>query len=378
MNIIILGTAHPLRGGLAAYNERLARAFQAEGHTVEIVTFSLQYPDFLFPGTTQYSDEPAPKDLNIRVAANAVNPFNWIKVGRQIAKAKPDLVVCKFWLPFMGPCLGTILRLVRRNKHTRIVSIIDNIIPHEKRIGDRLFAKYFCKPVDGFIVMSRSVEAEMAQFVTPQQRVKYVPHPIYDNYGDLENKIAARQHLKLDETAKYLLFFGFIRAYKGLDLVIKALADERLVKADIRLIVAGEYYTDRAEYEQLIKSLNLENNPRLALFTDFIPDSEVRWYFSAADMVVQPYRTATQSGISQMAYHFEKPMLVTRVGGLPEIVPDGRCGYVVEPDNVQAISEAALDFYENDKVDLFTENVREEKKQFAWENIVREIIVKSE
>jgi len=364
--IVIIGSAHPLRGGLAAYNERLAEAFQEAGDEVEIYTFSLQYPGFLFPGKTQYSSDPAPDGLKIHVKINSINPLNWWSVGREIAKLKPDIVIVKFWLPFMGPCFGTILRGIRKNKHTKIVSIIDNIIPHEKRVGDRPFAKYFAKAVDAFIVMSRSVGEDMKQF-TQNQAVRFIPHPIYDNYGAAVPMPTARETLGLAADGKYVLFFGFIRDYKGLDLLLEAMADERIRKAGIKAIVAGEFYSDSKPYDDQIEQLGIKD--QLVLHTDFIPNSEVASYFGAADLLVQPYKTATQSGISQMAYHFELPMLVTNVGGLPEIVAHGKAGYVTEP-NSKEIADAILDFYENKRADTFRQFVKEEKKRFSWESMV--------
>jgi D-inositol-3-phosphate glycosyltransferase len=370
LKVVIIGSAHPLRGGLAAYNERLAYAFQEAGDEVEIYSFSLQYPGFLFPGKTQYSSEPAPEGLNIKTKINSVNPLNWWSVGKELAKLKPDLVIVKFWLPFMGPCFGTILRSIKKNKHTKIVSIIDNIIPHEKRVGDKAFAKYFVKPVDAFVVMSRSVEEDMKTFVKENQPVKFIPHPIYDNYGKPIAVEKAKKALELDKDGKYILFFGFIRDYKGLDLLLDAMADERISQMGIKAIVAGEFYSDSKPYEDQIEKLGIAD--RLILHTDFIPNSEVGNYFGAADMVVQPYKTATQSGISQMAYHFEKPMLVTNVGGLPEIVPNGKAGYVTEP-NAKEIADAIIDFYENNRKEAFHEFVKEEKKKFAWETMVNGI-----
>lgn len=367
MKIVIIGSAHPLRGGLSAFNERIARAFQDVGDEVKIITFSLQYPNFLFPGTTQYSDEPAPKDLDIEVAVNSINPFNWFSVGNKIRKMKPDLVICKFWLPFMGPCFGTILRLIRRNKHTKIVSIIDNIIPHEKRFGDRLFANYFVKAVDAFVVMSRSVEEDMKQFVQ-KQPVAYIPHPIYDNYGAIIPKADACTKIGIPKEKNYILFFGFIRKYKGLMVLLEAMADQRVRDLGVQLIVAGEFYTDRADYDALIKKLQIED--LLILKTDFIPDSEVGNYFGAADMVVQPYIEATQSGISQLAYHYEVPMLVTNVGGLPEIVQDGKAGYVVAPNSSKEVADAMVDFYQNNRAAHFKTGVQTGKALYSWDNMI--------
>lgn len=362
MKIVLLGSAHPLRGGLAAYNERLAHEFLAQGHEVIIYTFSLQYPSFLFPGTSQYSDEPAPKDLNIEVKVNSINPFNWIKVGLEIKKLKADLMVVKFWLPFMGPCFGTINRIVHGNKKTKIVSIIDNIIPHEKRPGDKILSNYFVKSVDGFIAMSRSVLDDLNTFDSSKPKL-FSPHPLYDNFGPAISKAEALSKLGLQQGKPYLLFFGFIRDYKGLDILLKAMSDERIRNSEIRLIVAGEFYADSKPYTDLIAELKIEE--KVILRTDFIPDSEVRNYFCAADIVVQPYKHATQSGVTQICYHFNNPMLVTNVGGLPEIVPHNVVGYIAEPD-ADEIANYIHAFYADNKHEEFVKNILIEKNKYTW------------
>ena len=369
MKITIIGPAHPLRGGLASYNERIAQAYKDEGHEVNIITFSLQYPNFLFPGKTQYSSDAQP-DLDISVAINSVNPFNWTKVGLQLKKQRPDLILCKFWLPFMGPCFGTILRIAKSNGHTKVASIIDNIIPHESRVGDRAFAKYFVGAVDGFVVMSKSVGQDMRKFTTDKP-VEFIPHPIYDNYGERVSKTTAKEYLQLQQTDKHLLFFGFIRKYKGLDLLLEAMADERIQRQGIKAIIAGEYYDDQQQYLDLIEKYNLQQH--IILKDDFIPNDEVRYYFGASDVVVQPYKSATQSGISQLAFHFEKPMIVTKVGGLPEIVNESVSGYVTEVDS-KAIVTAILKYYAENKEAAFTEAVIEKKKEFSWERMTAGVL----
>lgn len=364
MNIIIIGSAHPLRGGgISTFNERLAEVLQQEGHHVTIYSFSLQYPSFLFPGKNQFTDEPAPKDLKIRSVINSINPLNWIKTGKQIKKERPDLIIARYWLPFMGPALGTIIRGAKKNKHTKVISILDNVIPHEKRPGDVPFTKYFLKPVDAFVCMSHEVLRDLRKF-EPLKPALFSPHPVYDNYGSILDKTEARQNIGIAPQGRYIMFFGFIRKYKGLDILLEAMADERFSQENIKLIVAGEYYGDQEEYEHLIDRLNIRD--KLHLFTDFIPNSEVKNYFSAADVVVQPYRTATQSGISQIAYHFEKPMIVTNVGGLPEIVPDNIVG-LVTPVDKQLIADAIIRFYRENKEQSFIENLKEEKKKYSWD-----------
>lgn len=369
MKVVVLGSAHPLRGGLASYNERLAREFIRQGHSVQIYTFSLQYPEFLFPGTSQYSSEPAPDDLYIHVKVNSVNPFNWYKIGKEIAALKADLLLIKFWLPFMAPCLGTISRIVRKNGKTKVVSILDNIVPHEKRWGDTALARYFVNSVDGFIAMSQSVLEELKQFTTTLPAL-FSPHPLFDNFGEAITKTEAYQKLGLAINEEYILFFGFIRDYKGLDLLLHAMADERIRSLNVKLIIAGEFYTDAQPYADLIQQLGLRD--KLILKTDFIPDNEVRNYFCAADMVVQPYKHATQSGVTQICYHFDRPMLVTKVGGLPEIVPHGKVGYVVEPQPL-AIADALLDFYTNHREFIMRDNIKLEKKKYTWSELLNKI-----
>ena len=367
--VVIIGTAWPFRGGLAAYNERLAREFQTSEYEVRIETFTLQYPSFLFPGKTQYADWEAPADLDIQATVSSINPLNWLKVGNRIRKEAPDMVIFKYWLPFMAPCFGTIARRVRKNKKTKVIAIADNIIPHEPRPGDKPFTHFFTKAVDGFVAMSKSVFNDIAKFDQNKPR-GLCPHPLFDNFGAPLSREEAIKSLKLDPNFRYLLFFGFIRDYKGLDWLLEAFADERLRKFPVKLLVAGEFYSPPDSYLQLIKKLQLDEN--LILRTDFIADSEVAKYFSVADMVVQPYKSATQSGVTQIGYHFEKPMLVTDVGGLSEIIPDQKVGYVVQP-NVKAIADALVDFYENSRQAEFEEQVKEEKKKYSWQRMVETI-----
>ena len=369
MKIVILGTAWPYRGGLAVYNERMAREFAAEGDEVSLYTFTLQYPSFLFPGKTQYSSEPSPQDLRIVRSLNSVNPFSWQKTGRAIRALQPDILIIKFWLPFMAPCLGRVARIVKRGGRTRVVSILDNIIPHEHRPGDRLLSRYFSRSVDGFVAMSESVLEDLNRFDTVKPRV-FCRHPLYDNFGPKASRDEALEFLGLDPGQRYMLFFGLIRDYKGLDLLLKAYADSRFRKMNVRLIVAGEFYSGSEKYLEMEKQLGLEG--MVVWKSDFVPDSEVRYCFGAADIVVQPYKSATQSGVTQIAYHFEKPMLVTDVGGLAEIVPDGRVGYVVRPDE-HAIADALVDFFSNNRQNEFTEGILAEKKQYAWSNMTRSV-----
>ena len=367
--IIIIGPAHPLRGGLATFNQRLAKAYNDDGHRCSIVSFSLQYPSFLFPGTTQYSDEPALNDIEIQSIINSVNPANWITVGNKLKKAKPDIIVVRYWLPFMGPALGTILRRVKKNKHTKIICIADNVIPHEKRPGDAAFTKYFLKSCDAFVTMSEKVLADLRTFEKTKP-AQLIQHPFYDNFGAIISKQEAREHLNLDEADKIILFFGFIRAYKGLDLLIEAMNDETVKKQNIKLLIAGEFYEDAKQYHELIEKHNL--SPTIILRTNFIQDSEVKYYLCAADCIVQPYKNATQSGVTPLAYHFEKPMIVTNVGGLPSLVPHKKVGLVCEP-NPESISKAIVEFYELGE-NYFIPHLRTEKQKYSWSKLTGTIL----
>ncbi|MBW6489825.1 MAG: glycosyltransferase [Lentimicrobium sp.] len=370
--VVIIGSAYPLRGGgITTFNERLAKAFLDRGDEVIIYTFSLQYPSFLFPGTTQYSTEPPPEGLDIRVRINSVNPINWITSAWEIAKSRPDLAIFRFWIPFMAPCLGSIARILkwRTKRKVRIVAITDNIIPHERRPGDRLLVKYFTRSVDAFVAMSGSVLKDLSMFDQEKPK-KYFPHPLYDNFGDIISKKSAKELLRLDENYGYLLFFGFIRDYKGLDLLLQAMSLPKLKNLKIKLLVAGEFYGNEEKYHRLIQELNISD--RLELRTQFIPNNNVNKYFCACDIVVQPYKNATQSGVTQIAYHFGKPMITTNVGGLSEMVADGKVGYVVEPEPGE-IAEAIFRFYYESKEVEFSENVQHEKTRFSWEGLLDSI-----
>ncbi|MGL5682009.1 MAG: glycosyltransferase [Marinifilaceae bacterium] len=369
MKIVILGPAHPLRGGIAALNERLATQLISEGDDVTIYSFSLQYPSILFPGKTQKTTDPAPLGIKIVEKVNSVNPLNWITVGNELKRMRPDLILVRYWLPFMGPALGSICRLARSNGYTKVICIADNIIPHEKRIGDYSFTRYFTGGVDGYITMSHDVYKDIDCFVkNPIKR--YTEHPIYDHYGEIIPRQEALERLKFDDKYRYILFFGFIRDYKGLDLLLNAMADERLRALPLKLLVAGEYYGNKEKYEALIKTLDIENN--VLIRSDYIPNNEINLYFCASDLIVQPYKSATQSGVAQIGYHFNKAMLVTRVGGLHEIIEDKQSGYVVEPA-VKEIADAIVDFYVNERQSDYEQRCKMLKGRFAWDIMTQNI-----
>ena len=365
--VIIIGPAFPYRGGIANFNNSLAVEYQNQGADVQVYSFSLQYPSFLFPGKTQYEEGEGPDGIKIFPIINSVNPFNWFKIAKRVKNENPDYVIIRYWLPFMAPCLGTIAKLIR--KKTKIVAITDNVIPHEKRIGDRILTRYFVKSCDAFLTLSSSVLDDLLKFTDTQEKI-FIPHPIYDSFGEIVEKNKAKKNLGLDENGKYLLFFGFVRKYKGLDIMLDVMADRRIKALGVKLIVAGEFYDNKEEYISQIDVLGIKDS--IILKSDFIPEEEVKYYFCASDMITQTYRTATQSGVTQIAYHFERPMLVTNVGGLSEIVPHNKVGYVCDI-NTKDIADCIVDFYIENKEKEFSINTKMEKKRFSWESLVEGI-----
>ncbi|MDD3738581.1 MAG: glycosyltransferase [Lentimicrobiaceae bacterium] len=368
--IIIVGTAHPYRGGLSAFNQRVAYECVQQGYDVEVYTFTLQYPSFLFPGKTQYTDEKPTHNLTIHRKINSINPLNWIKVGKEIKAKKADKVIFCYWMAFFAPCFGTIARNCKA-ENTECLGLIHNMIPHDPTILDKLFPKYFVNAMDGFMAMTNSVVDDINHFDKKNKPKRVSPHPVYDQYGKPMNREEALQALNLDADFRYILFFGFVRKYKGLDLLLNAFADARLRQFPVKLIVAGEFYESEEPYLEIIRKNALEES--VILHSNFIPDDKVKFYFNSADLVAQTYHSATQSGVSQIAYNFEKPMLVTDVGGLSETVPHGKVGYVVKTD-VKEVADALVDYFENNRLQEFTENVKVEKQRFSWSTFINELL----
>lgn len=369
--IVVVGPAWPLRaGGMSTFNERLAREYQAQGHEVSIITFSLQYPAILFPGKSQLSEEAKPADLEIAVLINSVNPFSWLKAARFLAQQKPDLVVYRYWMPFMAPCLGSIARWSRWfGNRGRQVAIADNVLPHEKFPLSAGLARYFLHGIDKVVTMSQAVKEEL-RAVGYNKSSLVLQHPLYDNFGVKVSRTLALEQLNLDPQFQYFLFFGFIRQYKGLDLLLQAFADERLKKHKVKLLVAGEFYDNPDRYYRLIREHKLVD--RVVMHTDFIPNESVKYYFSAASLVTQTYHHATQSGVTQIGFQFDVPMLVTNVGGLSELISQGKSGYVTET-NQQSIADAMLDFIENDRFEAFSKEVAVLKEQFSWSTFAKRL-----
>lgn len=364
MKIVIVGTAYPWRGGIAHYLALLYRHL-SERHDVEIVTFSRQYPKILFPGKTQEEQGGNEAAATSEQLIDSVNPWTWYTAARAIVDKKPDLLVFKYWLPFFGPCFGFIARFVKRRTGARVLFICDNVIPHERRPGDITFTRYAFKSVDFFIAQSKAVERELNAF-EPHAVYRYVPHPVYEIFGRPISQALARKKLKL-EKGRIILFFGYIRRYKGLDILLKAMP-EILRQMQVKLVVGGEFYDDEKKYRMLIRQLGLEQN--VLVYSDYIPNEEVSVYFSASDVVVLPYISATQSGIAQIAYQFDKPVIATDVGGLAEVVIDRKTGFVVPPNNERALAHSVVRFYKERKAKQFQAAVRREKKRYTWDALV--------
>lgn len=371
MKISIVGTTYPYRGGLAAFNEQMAYALKKEGHEVNIYTFTRQYPNFLFPGKTQYSEDAAPENLNIVRSVDTINSFTWKTTAKKITSQNPDLVIFAYWTSFVAPSFGSIARQIQsKSPKTVCIGLVHNMIPHEPNILDKYLPQYFVRPIDGFLTLSQSVLSDIEK-VDPENKPKtWSPHPIYDHYGSIISKTDAQKNLKLDPSFRYLLFFGLIRDYKGLDLLLDAFSDQRLRQFNIKLLIAGEFYGDANQYLKQIETLQLEN--QIIIHSEFIPSEEISSYFCASEMVVLPYKSATQSGITQIAFHFEKPMLVTNVGGLSEIISP-EIGYVVTPEP-KAIADALVDFYENKRETVFSKNTVKEKEKYSWNKLSKALI----
>jgi glycosyltransferase involved in cell wall biosynthesis len=369
LKVLSIGPAFPLRGGIANFNLALSREFSRSGHITEIISFSYQYPRFLFPGKTQLEKGNAPSDIKIRALISSVNPFSWLRTARYIRTFDPNLVIVHYWMPFMAIPLGRIIRNFKRKGQSRVIAVVHNIVPHEKFGGWKALTRYFLRSCDGFITMSKTVSDDLVSLRAHAQ-FTFIPHPVYDIFGERVSRHSAAEFLRLPETANYLLFFGLIRKYKGLELLLKAMPYITSQIKNIKLIIAGEFYSGKNEYFNLINDLQIIEH--VHIIDRFIPAEEVKYYFSLADLVVQPYISATQSGITQIAYQFEVPMIVTDVGGLPELVPDGKVGYVV-PVDFKQVARAVIDFFEFNRSGQFRDGMKEEKEKYSWNNMVKGI-----
>ena len=363
--ITFVGPMHPYRGGIAQFGETLYRGLGARAHTTYAVTFSRQYPGLFFPGKTQLETEPVENPVPARRLIDSVNPWTWRRAADAIAAQNPDAVVFQFWMPFFGPAFGFMARRLRR-RGVKIFAVVHNAVPHERRPGDRLLAKYFLSQCHGCIVLSEAVENDLRGLgiTVPVERVV---HPVYDIFGEAVDQSQARQQFGLPPEAKVGLFFGFIRKYKGLMVLLQALNTVRDALPDFRLLVAGEFYDDDKPYRDYVAERGLDD---IVHFHDrYIAGAEVAAYFSAADVVIQPYLTATQSGVAQVAFHFNKPCIVSAVGGLPEIIPHEQAGLIVPPNDAPALAREIIRFYETNLGPGLTGGVQRLKAKYSWDTV---------
>lgn len=367
MKIIIVGPAHPYRGGIADTNESFLKSLIDLGHDAQIVTFTVQYPELLFPGKTQFTDDPKPEGLTIERKINTVNPLNWISSAKYINSLNPDIVVIRYWTPFLAPCLGFIAK--RLDSKITKIAMCDNVIPHEHKPWDEALTNYFTSSFDGFITLSETTIKELEQFTNKPKT--FFPHPINSNLGDKVSKTEARDRLNLDPEGKYLLFFGLIREYKGLDLTLKALGHPELKAQNVKLIVAGEFYESKEKYLQLIADLGIQD--QVIIHDEFIATSDIKHYFSAADLAIQTYKTASQSGVTLIAFNFDCPILVTDVGGLSEVVIHNQVGFVCPKDPIQ-IADQIQTFFNQNLFDSISANIAIEKKKYSWETFSNKLI----
>jgi len=368
MKIVFLSTFYPFRGGIAQFNALIYREIEKE-HAVEAITFSRQYPSLLFPGKTQLvSPDDAADLIPSKPWLDSINPLTYIRTAWRIKKMQPDLIITKYWMTFFAPSLGFVLG--RQTKKTKRISILDNVIPHEKRFFDNWCNRYFLKRNDGFIVMSEKVLKDLL-FYYPKAKYIYVPHPVYNQFGEKTTRMAALQKLGLEKMAekKIILFFGIIRDYKGLDLLLEAMA---LLSDDFQLIVAGEVYGSFQKYQEIIDNRRL--NERLSLFTKYIGDDEVKDYFSAADVCVLPYKSATQSGITSISNHFELPLIATNVGGLAETILHKKTGLIVDLVDEKLLSESIEHYFSANLNSEFQENIKVQNKENTWDNFGKKIL----
>jgi len=366
MRIAYLSTFYPFRGGIAQFNALLYEQL-AMFNEVKAFTFKRQYPDFLFPGTSQYVNENDDvKKINAFEVLDTINPLTFIKTAKEIRRFQPDLMITKYWMPFFAPSLGYVAGKLRKSG-TKLISILDNVIPHEKRFGDIFLTKYFINRNDGFVVMSDSVKNDLLKLKPDAKYIKHF-HPLFDHFGEKVEKEKARQKLGIDLNKKVLLFFGFIRDYKGLDILLQVLSK---LNEEYLLVIAGEVYGSFEKYDNIINKLQIGN--KVKKFIRYINDDEVPLFFSASDVCVQPYKSATQSGIVGISLHFDLPIISTDVGGLREIIEEYNTGIVVRKPEAELIREAINEFFRRD-VGLYLENIRKFKEICSWKSFAEKIL----
>lgn len=369
MRIALLSVFYPYRGGIAQFGAMLYRALEADNE-VKAFNFKKQYPNFLFPGSSQFVGEQDSADaIPSERCLDSTGPLSFSKTARKIKTFHPDLLISQYWMTFFGPSIGAVSK---RMKGTRRIAILHNVIPHEKRFFDAPANRYFLKHNDGFVVMSDVVLKDLLS-LKPDAKYLRIDHPVYSQFGESLEPTEAREKLGVPLGKKVLLFFGIIRDYKGLDVLLQAFQG---LPDDYHLLVAGECYGSFEKYEQLIKELALES--RITLCTRYIEDREVSAFFSAADVCVLPYKSATQSGITAIAHHFNIPLIATDVGGLKETIIDGKSGLIVAQPEPEMLRSTILSYFENNMKIAMSAFIAAQKADHSWENFARKIIEFSE
>lgn len=366
--IVLIGPVYPYKGGIAHYTSLLYRAL-AKKYDVEIISYKMQYPKFLFKKEQKDFSNDMFKVDDAKFLIHTANPINIIRVGRKIRKENAEMVIIQWWHPYFAPCYWILEKAIGRK--TKKVFICHNVFPHERFPMDRFLTKLVLKNGDGFIVHSKS-DGEDLLTIKQNAVLKQNPHPTYNAFK-IKNltKEQARKELNKSNEEKLLLFFGFVREYKGLKHLLYAMPEIKEQIGQVKLMVVGSFGDDKEAYMQIIEELELSDC--VEVIDGYTPDNEVEKYFAACDLVVLPYESATQSGIVQIAYGFEKPVIVTDVGGLPDVVEDGKTGYVVESKNPKALSEKIVDYYVQNKEKEFVQNVRKEAYRFDWDRMVEKI-----
>ncbi|MCB0761679.1 MAG: glycosyltransferase [Flavobacteriales bacterium] len=367
MKIALLSAFYPFRGGIAQFGASLYRELEKE-HDVKAYTFTRQYPDFLFPGETQtVTDDDSADPIPALRTLDSINPLSYRKTAREINDFGPDVLIVRLWMSFFGPAMGTVARLMKPG--TKVVAIVDNAIPHEKRFFDRPFTRYLLKHVDGYIVMTEAVKRDLLSLQPPSRRIEIIGHPVYTHFGQPLERETACVQLGIDPLKKTLLFFGFIREYKGLDVLLQAFAK---LDSTYQLVIAGESYSAFDEYQKQIDEN--PNRERIHLFRRYISDDEVPAFFCASHVCVLPYKSATQSGIASISFHFDLPMIVTNVGGLSEAIHHNENGLLVDRPDAGLISEAVGAYFKSDAEQRFRQNIRLYKREHSWEQFASRLV----
>lgn len=363
MKIAILSPFYPYRGGISQLSARFYIEL-AKTNIVKAFSFSTLYPNFLFPGKTQMvTDSDDATVIDSDRILSSVNPLSYINTAKSINRFGPDILIIPYWMSFLGPALGLVAFFV--SKKTKIVALVHNALPHERRFFDKIFAKFFFNKCDAFIVLSEPVKKDLEDLV-PNARILLTPHPIYDHYGEKIGREKACNLLNISSEKKNLLFFGLIRDYKGLDLLIEAMS---LLDSSYQLIIAGESYGSFEMYQNLINKSPFKDN--IKVLEQYVPDEMVTTLFSASDLLVLPYRSATQSGVLAIAYQLETPTLATNVGALGEAVLSSSIGIVTDEINPESIAVSIRSFFSDpEKIKIYQANIKKEKARLSWSNMV--------